>query len=301
MVDGMVSKKTPWIFTGVFLFIGIAMIVTMPLTLPIALCLPSLYCIYSDKIIRMSSISIGYIPGILIFVPHFFLSSAIFVTLYTCGIIMHWAINKRMNAAAIFIPVIVLSILFAAGMSLASNFQDLNIIEALNSMVESFLDQMALMIPAGDIGEFEKDRPMIQSWIIRLFPSMMVSSLTFIIWINLLIVSNTRDLFLTEWKSPDWFVAVFVIAGGLTIIPDKSIEAVGLNLLIIVANVYFFQGIAISASYMKQRNMGRIIRWPIYLLILSQIYIMIAVSLVGLFDTWFNFRDKIRNAKGEDL
>jgi len=84
-------------------------------------------------------------------------------------------------------------------------------------------------------------------------------------------------------------------------VPTPGIKAFGLNALIIISHAYFFQGLAIVASYFQARAWGRIFRWVIYLLILSQIYIMMIVTGLGLFDTWFDFRNRIRNTKGDDL
>jgi hypothetical protein len=75
---------------------------------------------------------------------------------------------------------------------------------------------------------------------------------------------------------------------------------VGLNLLILVGQSYFFQGIAIVASFMTHNKWPGFLRWPLYIFILIQVYIMVIVAGIGLFDTWFDFRKMIRTPKGED-
>ena len=126
----------------------------------------------------------------------------------------------------------------------------------------------------------------------------MGTSFAFVMWINLLIVSAIKpDLQLRTWKCPDWVVGVFIAAGIFTLIKVQTLQAIGLNVLIMVTLLYFYQGLAIVAFFMTQRKWARFIKWFIYILILSQIYIMIISAALGLFDTWFNFRKRIRNQK----
>jgi uncharacterized protein YybS (DUF2232 family) len=66
-----------------------------------------------------------------------------------------------------------------------------------------------------------------------------------------------------------------------------------------VGQVYFLQGLAIVSVFMDERKWPGMIRWPIYILILIQIYMMIIVAGFGLFDTWFDFRKRIRTPKGD--
>jgi uncharacterized protein YybS (DUF2232 family) len=110
---------------------------------------------------------------------------------------------------------------------------------------------------------------------------------------------RSKTIPLRDWKSPDWFIAFFILAGLLSLFQQKLLETIGLNLLIIVGQVYFFQGLAIISVFMHERQWPGLIRWPIYILILIQIYIMIIVAGFGLFDTWFNFRKRIRTPKGD--
>jgi len=157
------------------------------------------------------------------------------------------------------------------------------------------------MLSQGDMMQFKMSRAAIEARIIKAFPSIMATSFAFVMWLNLLIISGMKkDIVLRAWKCPDWVVALFILACVFTLISADAVNTLGLNLLIVVTQVYFFQGLAIVASFMAEYNWAKMIRWAIYILILSQIYIMIIVSTLGLFDTWFNFRKRIRNTKGEE-
>jgi uncharacterized protein YybS (DUF2232 family) len=85
----------------------------------------------------------------------------------------------------------------------------------------------------------------------------------------------------------------------LTLIQHKLLQTAGYNLLVIAGQVYFLQGLAILSVFMDERKWPGMIRGPIYILILIQIYMMIIVAGFGLFDTWFDFRKRIRTPKGD--
>ena len=91
----------------------------------------------------------------------------------------------------------------------------------------------------------------------------------------------------------------FFIAAGFHPSELRCDTDFGFNLMIVVSQVYFFQGLAIVTAFLTGYNWSKVVRWVVYILIFSQIYIMIAVTALGLFDTWFNFRNRIRSSEGE--
>jgi uncharacterized protein YybS (DUF2232 family) len=148
--------------------------------------------------------------------------------------------------------------------------------------------------------EFKQSLQTFQVMIVTLFPSIIISCYAVIMWVNLLIITRRfKVVSVKEWKSPDWVVAFFILAGLFTLFEQKLLQAIGLNLLVIVGQVYFLQGLAIVSVFMDERKWPGMIRWPIYILILIQIYMMIIVAGFGLFDTWFDFRKRIRTPKGD--
>jgi uncharacterized protein YybS (DUF2232 family) len=82
-----------------------------------------------------------------------------------------------------------------------------------------------------------------------------------------------------------------VIACGLTILlPDKTFKVIGLNGLIVLMTIYFFQGIAIVSFYFEKKGVPRMFKIFIYSLIAIQQIILMAVIGLGFFDVWFDFR-----------
>jgi len=62
---------------------------------------------------------------------------------------------------------------------------------------------------------------------------------------------KTRNLFypdfgqLNLWKTPEYFVWIAIACGILLLIPDKTVRLMGINGIIILMTIYFFQGMAI--------------------------------------------------------
>ncbi len=65
---------------------------------------------------------------------------------------------------------------------------------------------------------------------------------------------------------------------------------VGLNGLIIMLTIYFFQGIAVVSFFLNHKQFPRIARVFIYSMIFIQQLFLVLVVACGFFDTWFDFR-----------
>jgi uncharacterized protein YybS (DUF2232 family) len=135
--------------------------------------------------------------------------------------------------------------------------------------------------------------------IVNFLPALMAGTISFVAWVNLLIIAGAKQIQLNKWRVPDWIVIIFIIAAINTLLPYNICRIVGTNVLIMTCIVYFFQGMAIIGYFFSIRGWGHFTRGIIYVLILSQIYIMILVSGLGLFDTWFEFRKRIKPTIGD--
>jgi uncharacterized protein YybS (DUF2232 family) len=76
----------------------------------------------------------------------------------------------------------------------------------------------------------------------------------------------------------------------MLMIPEHTVKLFGINGLLILMTIYFFQGIAIISFYFEKKRFPRLLRIVLYSLIaLQQIVLLIVVGL-GFFDMWLNFR-----------
>jgi uncharacterized protein YybS (DUF2232 family) len=139
----------------------------------------------------------------------------------------------------------------------------------------------------------------IQQVLVTIIPALVSASTLFVAWISILIarpVLIRRSLYypdfgpLNLWKAPEYLVWGVIGCGLSLFLPNAAIKVIGLNGLLILMTVYFFQGIAIVSFYFDKKRLPRFIRVFLYALIALQQLILLAVIGLGFFDLWVNFR-----------
>ncbi|MFY9113411.1 MAG: DUF2232 domain-containing protein [Desulfomonilia bacterium] len=299
------GPKTLWFFSGVFLFMGILVIVATAQALPVALFLPALYSIFFDRVSPYTKpLAVASIPAALIVVPGFMHSVILYMFLIACGVLIHWSASRKDAGMAVFLPSCLLLILFILSIRVMAWQEGILFQDIVARWVGDVMNQISVVydriLPSGELADFRINRGAMEARITDLFWGIIASSILSIMWLNLVITTALRKTMqLRTWKCPDWFVGFFILSGLFILMKYDNVRVLGLNLMIVVSQVYFFQGLAIVASVMTEYNWSKVIRLVVYILILSQIYIMIVVTALGLFDTWFNFRNMIRSSEGD--
>jgi uncharacterized protein YybS (DUF2232 family) len=139
----------------------------------------------------------------------------------------------------------------------------------------------------------------IQHVLVTIIPALVSTSALFVAWISILLakpVLISRSLYypdfgpLNLWKAPDYLVWVVIGCGLALFLPIPVIKIIGLNGLLILMTVYFFQGIAIVSYYFNKKRFPKILRIFLYTLMALQQLILLAVIGLGFFDLWINFR-----------
>ena len=154
-------------------------------------------------------------------------------------------------------------------------------------------------LSADQLQFLESSMDIIQQVMVGMMPALVVGSTLLAVWVSLLTV---RGLFrrvgmtapdygpLDHWKAPEMLVWPVIACGILLLVPNLAAKTVGLNGLIVLMVVYFFQGMAILTYFLRRKRVPRIARIMLYALITLQQIVMLGVVAVGFFDTWFNFR-----------
>jgi len=93
-----------------------------------------------------------------------------------------------------------------------------------------------------------------------------------------------------RWELPERLVWVFIGAGILYLTGLPWLQAVGLNILIVLIGLYFLQGLSIAAFLFQRFQLPRFLGALSVLLLLFQPFLTLVVAGVGLFDVWFAFR-----------
>jgi uncharacterized protein YybS (DUF2232 family) len=139
----------------------------------------------------------------------------------------------------------------------------------------------------------------IQRVLVGVLPAVAIGSTLMVSWVCLL---AARGLFrrqglpfpeygpLNRWKAPEPLVWAVIASGVLLMVPGSGVKLLGLNGLIVLMLIYFFQGIAIVAYFFQKKRIPRFARVVLYGLIAMQQVVLLAVIGIGFFDTWFNFR-----------
>jgi hypothetical protein len=297
--------KNLWISTGLFLFFAILIVTSTEVALLVAMFYPALYSLYSEKAPRRWPYIVAILPLICAFVPSLRFGTIMYAAILASAVIMYLLIKHEKPGLSILLPTLIIFSLFILAVLSISQHSGIGYEKVLAHWADQILNEVqgiyqGFLTPE-EMADFQLGKSHLQMRMVTLFPSLVLTSIAIILWVNLLIISSTlKSLHLQEWRCPDWMVVVFITASILTVMGNMTAHAVGLNLLIIAGQVYFFQGIAIVASFMNQSKWPGYIRWTLYIFILIQVYIMVIVAGIGLFDTWFDFRKRIRTPKGED-
>jgi uncharacterized protein YybS (DUF2232 family) len=94
-----------------------------------------------------------------------------------------------------------------------------------------------------------------------------------------------------EWRAPEWLVWPFVVAGFVMLIPGaEAFRTAAVNLLLVTAVFYFFDGLSIVSYYFHHKRVPRVLRGLLYLAIVFEQILTLAVIALGLFDLWGDFR-----------
>ena len=205
------------------------------------------------------------------------------------------------------------TVLYACGGVLLTGFTGLVIYSNLSatgiySLVSAYIAQnleMTVAVYRGMgaseefINKFSTSLDQIQYGLIRIIPAMVAASFLMVTWSNLLMARpflKRRGLFYPDfgalklWKGPDYLVWVLIGCGGLLMLPGNTLKIIGLNGLLVLLMIYFFQGIAIVSFFFEKKQFPRMLRIFLYSLIAIQQIVLLVVIGLGVFDMWLNFR-----------
>ena len=95
---------------------------------------------------------------------------------------------------------------------------------------------------------------------------------------------------MTAAGRPLFFTATVVGAGFLLLLPVAMVRLVSMNLLAVLALFYFFQGMAVIASWFQRFRVPMFVRCLGYPLMFLQPLFLLVITVLGLSDIWLDFR-----------
>ncbi len=185
-----------------------------------------------------------------------------------------------------------------------SNISGMGLLAIISEYVAKNLElTMALYknigMPEENIRLISDSLEQIQFVLMGIIPALVIASSLIMVWIDLLIIKpilKRKNLFypefgrLNQWKAPEFLVWFAIGFGVLLLIPNQILKLIGLNGLLVMMAVYFFQGIAVVSFYFEAKNFPRMLRILLYGIIFLQQLILLLLIGLGFFDIWLDFR-----------
>jgi uncharacterized protein YybS (DUF2232 family) len=212
------------------------------------------------------------------------------------GMRQHWSVERTIGSSSL--------VVFFAGALLFSQIHylgDGNLLQDLeremHAAVTAALEQYGNSSPETQF--LRQSLELFVSTMVRLLPGIALSCALLVSWLNAMVALRFCRLHLlplppwgewSRWKAPEHLVWVLIISGFSFLLPGALLKTVAANILLIVGTVYFLQGLAIVAFYCEQWKLPRVLRAILYGFFLLQQFATLGAVIVGLFDTWFDFR-----------
>lgn len=154
-------------------------------------------------------------------------------------------------------------------------------------------------VPQESIDMISRSIDTIHYVMVRIMPALFSMMIMFVVWVNILFIKTIlmkKGIRLTQlenlrrWRAPEQLVWLAIAFTMLLLVPVTGLKILGLNCILMLMPVYFFQGIAVVSFVFEKRRFPGMLRFFIYSIIaIQQIFLFIVVGL-GFFDTWIDFR-----------
>jgi len=192
-----------------------------------------------------------------------------------------------------------LALLFFLGEAFLSGMTPQALLTQKSQEILGVLSQVMGGAESGAKEQIFQDVPWaeLQNLIPQLLPALVVINIGVVAWINVVLSRQLTVLLgwgqpqppLFYWSTPEWLIFVVLGAGFLLLVPVKGVRLVSLNLLLVLALLYFCQGTAVIAAWFNRLGLPRFLRLIGYPLLFLNPLVLLIITL-GLMDLWLDFR-----------
>ena len=267
--------------------------------------LPTLF--YRSKLGRKIGLAVpGFtIIAMIIILGRFSFDVFFLLELLIIGFVLSELIELKLSIEKTFVYACIVVLSFSVLVVLFySNITGLQVGSLVSAYIVKNLEltlefYQSMGMPEENIRLISNSMESFQYVLIRIIPALAIALILFIIWTSLMLAKpmfKTKNLFYPDfgrlklWKAPEYLVWVAIACAILILIPEKAIRLMGINGILILMAIYFFQGMAIVSFYFEKRQFPRLLKLFLYSLIAIQQVILLIVVMLGFFDIWFNFR-----------
>lgn len=129
-------------------------------------------------------------------------------------------------------------------------------------------------------------------------PSAIIVVLMFSLFFAVLTRAKKAKNSILEIRNPDAMIWFLIASVSLSFVHHgrEDLRLIGLNILNVVSVCYFFQGLAVAASYLKKLKVNQ--PWQGLILVFVSIQFMV-VSAIGVVDYWIDFRKRLKGKNSE--
>lgn len=171
--------------------------------------------------------------------------------------------------------------------------------------LDAFLGQIIVVyrtssdLPADVLYNFEQIIAGIRVLLPKILPGLLAGMVLITVSMNMVICRGVMRRLAPEkacwppysdWRLPDKAAWLLIFAFALFLVGQGGVKNVGLSLVLVSVLLYFFQGAAVVIHVLNRWNLPRTFRFFLYVILGLQCYGMLLVVIVGIADTWADFR-----------
>lgn len=131
----------------------------------------------------------------------------------------------------------------------------------------------------------------------HLLPGLVITNSGLVAWINVVLARRAAAFLgwgeqeppLYYFSLPEWLIFGVLGVGFLLLVPVSWVRLFSANLLVVLALLYFCQGVAVVSAWFHRFGFPRVLRLIGYPLLFLYPLVFVVITL-GLIDLWFDFR-----------
>lgn len=158
----------------------------------------------------------------------------------------------------------------------------------IDIVTESYKNQGSNFDSSSSLLYLKNNRDTIAYTIVHLMPSLSFVYSAILTVICRKYYFRKLNLPAVRYKVNDKLIFFLIVGGFFIISKDFSNKLVSYNTLIIFTALFFFQGLDIINFYFAKWRLSYFLKLILYILVFSQLHILIIVAVIGLFDNWFD-------------
>jgi uncharacterized protein YybS (DUF2232 family) len=187
----------------------------------------------------------------------------------------------------------------------------------LLSGMDAFMEQIVVVyrtsaeFPADALYNLEQLITGMREFLPKILPGLLVGTVLVTVILNMVIgrallvkLAPEKSFWppYSDWRLPDKAIWFLIVAFALFLVGKGRVQNAGLSLVFASGLLYLFQGVAVVTHVLNRWNLPRTFRLFFYVILALQRYGMLLVIIVGIADTWADFRklDHKENKENKD-